>query len=152
MSRTLFCVLFLILLPFTGTVAQGNDAPILEVRVEGIHNSQGMLGVAVFNQRTGYPVRLEHQYEGEWVQLKPGMEATDVTFDALPAGEYAISVVHDENSNGVMDKTTLGFPTEGVGFSNDCKVKLSAPKYDKCKFPLAKGERKKIVIQLDYRK
>lgn len=51
-----------------------------------------------------------------------------------------------------MDRSTLGFPKEGVGFSNDQKVVLSAPKFHKAKFLLQEGENKEIIIQLDYRR
>ncbi len=72
-------------------------------------------------------------------------------FDTMPAGEYAVSVVHDANGNRKVNRSFFGFPKEGVGFSNDQKVVMSAPRYDKSKFPLVAGENKTIVIKLDYR-
>jgi len=36
-------------------------------------------------------------------------------------GKYAVSVFHDENSNGKLDTNFLGIPREGVGASNNAK-------------------------------
>jgi uncharacterized protein (DUF2141 family) len=35
--------------------------------------------------------------------------------DAVTPGDYAISVFHDENSNGKLDRNFMGMPKEGVG-------------------------------------
>ena len=99
----------------------------------------------------GYPTHLQHAYEAEWVELRKGQKAIEVEFEGIPFGEYAVSVFHDENGNRRLERSMLGFPEEGVGFSNDQKVKLSAPKFKKSKFKLSEGKNKKIVINLDYR-
>ena len=150
--RIILAIVLLVVVFSSVTQAQDVVAPTLEVRVEGIRSDKGgELGLAVFNSRTGYPIHIEHAYEAEWFKLQVGMGAVDAVFDSLPAGEYAVSVVHDVNGNRLLERSKLGFPKEGVGFSNDQKVRLSAPKFDKCKFTLSEGENKKIVIQLDYR-
>jgi len=143
---TLFSIIFL-------SVAQAQEVEIasLEVRVEGIKDQKGEIGVALFNHKLGYPTHLEHAYEAEWVSLQEGQKTADVVFDTIPPGEYAISVVHDTNGNRLVDRSRLGFPKEGVGFSNDQKVTLRAPRFENAKMALSAGENKKIVIKLDYR-
>ncbi len=37
----------------------------------------------------------------------------------LAPGKYAVQYYHDENLNGSLDKSRLGIPTEGYGFSNN---------------------------------
>jgi uncharacterized protein (DUF2141 family) len=37
----------------------------------------------------------------------------------IPAGTYAVTVLHDENSDGKMDFNWIGMPTKGYGFSID---------------------------------
>lgn len=132
--------------------ASSADYARVEVRVEGIRNQQGLLGVALFSGVKGYPVHIEHAYEVEWIELKGKGSAVAAVFDGIPAGEYAVSVVHDENATKKLERTGFGFPKEGVGFSNGQKVKMSAPKFEKSKFSVANGEHKKMVIQLDYRR
>ena len=141
------CLLFLLSFSQAGNV----KIPRLEVRVEGIKDLKGEIGVALWNSKLGYPTHLEHAYEAEWIPVKGGETVMAAVFDTMPAGEYAVSVVHDTNENRKVDRSFFGFPKEGVGFSNDQKVVMSAPRYDKSKFPLVAGENKIIVIKLDYR-
>ncbi len=141
------CLLSLLSFAQAGNV----KIPRLEVRVEGIKDLKGEIGVALWNSKLGYPTHLEHAYEAEWIPVKGGETVMAAVFDTMPAGEYAISVVHDTNENRKVDRSFFGFPKEGVGFSNDQKVVMSAPRYDKSKFPLVAGENKIIVIKLDYR-
>ena len=133
-------------------VPDGEAPGIIEVRIEGIQPRPGEIGVALFNAKTGYPVHIEHAYDTEWIPLKTGQLWVSVVFDALPGGDYAVSVVHDENANRKVDRSAVGFPKEGVGFSNGQKVTLKAPSFNKSKFALQPGETKKISIKLDYRK
>ena len=37
----------------------------------------------------------------------------------LPAGNYAVQVMHDENENNKLDTNFMGMPIEGYGFSNN---------------------------------
>ncbi len=145
-------LLALCLLSSLTLVQAGNvKIPRLEVRVEGIKDLKGEIGVALWNSKLGYPIHLEHVYEAEWIPLKGGQTVVAMVFDTMPAGEYAVSVVHDTNGNRKVDRSFFGFPKEGVGFSNDQKVVMSAPRYDKSKFPLVAGEKKTVIIKLEYR-
>ena len=127
------------------------DSTTLEVRVEGIRNDKGEIGVALFNNPTGYPTLLQNAYNIQWVSLKEGPKAVDVRFEGVPLGDYAVSVIHDENVNGMLETGASGFPMEGVGFSNNQKVVMSAPSFNASKFSLSKAEPMKMTIQLEYR-
>lgn len=131
--------------------AQEVDYATLEVHVKGIRNHPGEIGVALFNSPKGYPVHIEHAYEPKWVALQEGQETVDVVFEGVPFGDYAVSVVHDENGNRILERSTLGFPREGVGFSNDQRVVMSAPSFSKSKFSLSDGRPHRIIIALEYR-
>ena len=52
----------------------------------------------------------------------------------VPYGDYGVAVLHDENSNGKMDKTFLGIPLEPYGFSNNVRITFGPPKWGKAKF------------------
>ena len=54
------------------------------------------------------------------------------------AGHYAISVLHDENSNLKAD-FMLGMPREGFGFSRNAKVRFGPPKFSAASFPVGAG-------------
>ena len=151
MFRMTWMIVFLMMIGLGVARAEEVDIASLEVRVEGIKDLKGEVGVALYNHKLGYPTHLEHAYETEWVPLKQGQNTVEVVFDTIPPGEYAVSVVHNTNGNRLVDRSRMGFPKEGVGFSNNQKVTLRAPRFDNAKMLLSAGENKKIVIQLDYR-
>ena len=145
--------ILMLVLVFFSTSAHSEDVaiPTLEVQVVGIKDMEGEIGVALWNSKLGYPTDLEHAYIPEWVPLEKGQTSVTVVFDTMPPGEYAVSVVHDTNGNRLVDRSRMGFPKAGVGFSNEQTVTFRAPRYKNSKFPLLAGEHKKIVIALDYR-
>ena len=56
-----------------------------------------------------------------------------IVFNDVPPGEYAISLLHDENGNGKADKT-LFLPNEGFGFSRDAKARFGPPRFSAAAF------------------
>ena len=52
----------------------------------------------------------------------------------LNFGTYALAIYQDVNSNGKIDKTIIGIPTEPYAFSNNYRPKVKAPNFDDCKF------------------
>lgn len=66
--------------------------------------------------------------------------------DDLPKGDYAISMYHDENSDGILNRNFFGIPKEPYGFSNNVKPKFSAPDYKDCKFSFFKDDTLKIRL------
>jgi uncharacterized protein (DUF2141 family) len=63
----------------------------------------------------------------------------ECNFTGLRPGTYAISVFHDENSNGKLDTNFLGIPKEGVGASNDAKGHFGPPKFADAAFQFPGG-------------
>ncbi len=62
----------------------------------------------------------------------------------LPAGDYAVSVYHDLNSNGKLDKNIFGAPNEPYAFSRNYKPVFRAPRFDEVKVQL-NGDRKSTI-------
>ena len=102
---SLLALCFLSFLSFAQ--ARNVDIPRLEVRVDGIKDLRGEIGVAVWNSKLGYPTHLEHAYEAEWIPVKAGGTVVVAVFATMPAGEYAVSVVHDTNRNRFRDRVSL---------------------------------------------
>lgn len=104
----------------------------IKITFDNIRNDKGSVLILVFSKAKGFPdehTKAIRQYRVPVVNARDG-----IVIDSLTAGYYAISAVHDENSNSQLDKNFLGIPKEGVGFSNNPKVVLSAPNFNKCKF------------------
>ena len=54
----------------------------------------------------------------------------------LPAGEYAIRVMHDINDNDKLDSNFVGMPTEPWGMSNNARGNFGPPRWQDVKFDL----------------
>lgn len=56
----------------------------------------------------------------------------------LPSGEYALALIHDENSNAKLD-TFAGIPREGIGFSRNPTLGFGPPKFTSAQFGMSNG-------------
>ena len=63
------------------------------------------------------------------------------TSKGLPAGPYAVVVVHDVNANGEIDHTLLRLPAEPLGFSRGFRLGLLSgmPTFEKLSFEAVAG-------------
>jgi uncharacterized protein (DUF2141 family) len=101
-------------------------APKLEIDVTGLRSTKGIILVCL----TANPSRFPDCEGGKDSRLlrvfanKPG----PIIVKGLPPGSYAISLVHDENGNGRLDKALL-IPREGFGFSRNPKIGFGPPKF-----------------------
>jgi uncharacterized protein (DUF2141 family) len=62
-----------------------------------------------------------------------------MTFTDLPAGEYAVKVFHDINSDSELNTSWIGWPKEPYGFSNDAPVNMGPPPYRLAAFRVKDG-------------
>ena len=72
-----------------------------------------------------------------------------IVFNDVPPGEYAISLLHDENGNGKAD-TVLFLPKEGFGFSRDAKASFGPPRFSSAAFKVADGSPVYHTIRMRY--
>ncbi len=106
----------------------------INVHITGLKNVTGMLGVSLYNSKNGFPGKHEKAFASA---LKKVTGTTDsVLFEHLPYGTYAVSIMHDENSNGKLDTNFIGIPKEGVGVSNNPKIGMGGPKFNDSIFTL----------------
>lgn len=105
----------------------------LTVVVTNIKNPEGNIIIGIFNKADSFPK--EGKHEKQLVIPIRDNEVT-ITVNNLPDGEYALAILHDENNNNQCDFNIIGIPKEGVGFSNNFKPRLKAPKFKDVKFSL----------------
>jgi uncharacterized protein (DUF2141 family) len=115
----------------------------LEVIVTAIKNDRGTVRVGIFKDESTF---LEKAAYGQVVKAQPG--EVKVIFD-LPAGIYAISVIHDENENGGLDSGVFGIPKEGFGFGNDTMGSFGPPSFKKASIAVEK-EKMSTTIRMRY--
>ena len=72
-----------------------------------------------------------------------------IVFNDVAPGEYAVSLLHDENGNGKVDKS-LFVPKEGFGFSNDAAVRFGPPRFSAAAFKVGQSEPVYQTIRMRY--
>jgi uncharacterized protein (DUF2141 family) len=115
----------------------------LEVTVRNIKGAKGTIRVGLFTSEKDF---LKKAAEGKVV--KASANEITVVFENLKSGDYAVSVIHDENENGELDSNMVGIPKEGFAFGNNAMGAFGPPSFDKAKISLTKNERQ--VVKLKY--
>lgn len=132
---------------FTGLSEEPINNYSITVKVENLRNSKGVVQFTLYNKENSIP---DEHYKN-YFQLKVAnidTNTSETTFKNLPAGIYAINVLHDENSNGKVDKG-LFLPKEGIGFSNYSSIGVgNKPRFSKASFVLDKNQT--ITIKVIY--
>lgn len=113
----------------------------LTITVSGLKNNTGTVRVGLYNSEGTF---LKTTYKSLGSEIKNNK--TVVTFDNLPAGEYAISTYHDENNNGKLDKNMMGIPSEDYAASNNAKGFMGPPAYKDARFVIEKDSKIEIVL------
>jgi uncharacterized protein (DUF2141 family) len=119
----------------------------LIVVINNVESNRGEVLSHLFNNPDGYPT--ESQKCMSWTNANIENGACRLVFRNIPFGEYALTVHHDENKNGVMDKNLIGMPAEGYGFSANDRVLLAVPDFDDCKFSFA-SDGQQIIVKMRY--
>ena len=109
----------------------------LEVRLEGLRSADGMVRAALFRDDGRFP-------DGDAVAgatVSPAAPGTlRIVFADLPPGDYAVAAYHDADGDGELDRTLLGLPTEGHGFSNDARGFMGPPGFAAAAVTVGAGE------------
>ena len=104
---------------------------VLEVTVTGIRSAQGTILVAVCDRDTF--LQETCRYKG---RTPAAVGSVTVRITGVPPGTYAAQAYGDENGNGKIDRNLFGIPTEGIGFSNDAKMRFGPPSFADAAFTL----------------
>jgi uncharacterized protein (DUF2141 family) len=133
----------LLLTLFSSSFSLAADGQV-EVVVTNLRNANRHVRVGICPQETF--LETDCPYEAETAAVKG---ETIVIVHGVPPGTYAVQVFHDENDNHEVDRSWLGIPEEGVGFSNDPSFTFGPPSFTDTSFRLgADGGR--ITVRLRY--
>ncbi|RXK87976.1 DUF2141 domain-containing protein [Chlorobaculum sp. 24CR] len=146
MRKAIPAFLLLSLLTAPSTLRAEGSVGRIEVLIDNMRSPNGVVGVALFNAKKGFPDKNALAYKGRSV---PAGKRCEVIFENVPYGVYAVSVLHDENGNGKMDKGFLGIPKEGFGVSNNPEIKMGPPSFSDSRFDL-KSEKLTLNIDMNY--
>jgi uncharacterized protein (DUF2141 family) len=107
----------------------------ITVTVTGIRSNDGKIMLAMWDQSAGFPTKSRKAMRVHYGTISA--KKSTIRLVGYAPGTYAISVFHDENSNGELDTNFIGMPKEGVGASNNPKARMGPPKFKDAKFELA---------------
>jgi uncharacterized protein (DUF2141 family) len=116
----------------------------LTVKIERLRNSNGDLLVGLYDSSSNFPEKVS---TGKVIKVTE--REMMVRFSEIKPGNYAISVLHDENQNKDMDQDKLGIPKEGFGFSNNVMGLMGPPSFSKASIQVPEGD-SSIAIKMKY--
>jgi len=102
----------------------------LRIHVDGLRNSTGVVGAAIFKTRDGWPEDMSKTVHHWPTPIASGSHEATSVMENLPPGDYGVVAIHDENKNHKLDRNFIGLPKEGFGFANNPHVGLSAPPFE----------------------
>lgn len=99
--------------------------------VTGLRSSRGQVIACLTANAKAFP-RCENDPQARGRTI-PASGPLRIEFGEVPAGNYAIALIHDENANGRLDKRLM-LPNEGFGFSRNAPVKFGPPRFARAAF------------------
>jgi uncharacterized protein (DUF2141 family) len=118
----------------------------LTVKIQHVRSDRGSILAALYDSEASF---MNQPSARATFKVKAAKGEVQYVFHDLPPGQYALSVFHDENDNGRLDKNFLGFPKEGYGFSSDSKGSGGPPAFIKAAFQFS-GANQSMTVTLQY--
>ena len=131
-----------------GALAQGNEGPPagcagtpsgtrLSLTAEGLRNGNGYLVMTVYVDDSRRFLVKHGSIEVGRVKAEAGTTHGCIFLPA--AGTYAIALYHDENANEKFDRSGLGLPKEGWGFTNNPRTFFGLPAFKSVRLNIPKS-------------
>lgn len=140
---TLISLLFLLLVSVWAGEEEGVS---VRIKAEGFSDNKGLCRLLIYPHKKGFP---DSASEATLSYTSPIKDKAADFFLKLVSGKYAFSVLHDRNTNGKMDKTWYGKPSEGFGASNNPTSKTGPPVFEECVVNIEKNSNT-FVIRINY--
>jgi uncharacterized protein (DUF2141 family) len=121
-----------------GTCAGAPAGTRLRLEVTHIRAAEGKVVMTVYPDDAGRFLAPK----GKLARLRLPAKApvTPGCFELPGPGRYAVAVYHDSNGNDRFDRTLVGLPAEGYGFSNDVPTPTGLPPFEAVRFTVKAGE------------
>ncbi len=126
--------------------APGPDA--IHVEISELHSNMGTVYCTIYAAPgDGFPVSADKALKSALSKIAGGKAACE--FTGLPAGVYAVGMIHDENDNKKLDTNWIGLPAEGYGTSRDAKASFGPPRFKDAAFTYGGGS-VRVPIRVRY--
>ena len=99
----------------------------LTIKITGLHSAKGRLNIALFRDGKGFPSDVASSVASQRLEIDPQTLSVTAVFTNLPQGDYAVTVLHDDNLSGKMEYDMQGIPQKGYGLSNNPDTSQGPP-------------------------
>ncbi|PTQ13409.1 hypothetical protein CLG96_04750 [Sphingomonas oleivorans] len=107
----------------------------LDVGIAALRSQKGALLVCLTRDPAHFP---DCKNDPAARHLTVAAASPVIRFSDLPSGDYALSLIHDENGNGRLDMFA-GIPREGIGFSRNPRLLFGPPRFSAVRFHVEGG-------------
>jgi uncharacterized protein (DUF2141 family) len=128
--------------------ASATKSARIEVTVDGFRNDRGHALLALFREGRHFPSAPERAARRFEAPVQNGRAS--FVIEAMPAGEFALSVLHDEDDDKKLKTNWVGIPKEGLGFSRNPRVRFGPPSFEDAKMKIEGGAGLSATIHMKY--
>lgn len=137
----------LLLLAIPALIGATPDTASVAVSLEGMRNHKGLVQACLTSDPKAFP-NCDKDPAAHRLTIN-GAQTAPLVFEHVHPGRYAISLLHDENGNGRVDKMLM-MPKEGFGFSRNAPVRFGPPSFGSAAFDVAAGAQMKMTLKVRY--
>lgn len=109
----------------------------ISVIVEGVRSSSGLVAVTLYADDSRRFLAKNGSLHVARARSVAG--TTRVCITVPQTGTYALAIYHDENGNQKFDRTGIGFPAEGYGFSNNPSTLAGLPAFSSVRLAIPRA-------------
>ncbi|HIG41563.1 MAG: DUF2141 domain-containing protein [bacterium] len=124
--------ILLSIIPLQAVSSTECESNPLILQVNQITELKGQLFVALHTSETSYLKDDEEPFRATTVVVM-NKGSQQLSLCDVPAGDYVISIYHDENDNNELDTGFFGIPKEPYGFSNNLD-RMRPPSFEEATF------------------
>jgi len=110
----------------------------ITVDVTKLRSSDGMVQVTLYDKADEF--LMEDSKTARIVRVGIEDKKSTCEFAGVEPGKYAVALMHDEDNDGEMKKSLIGLPKEGIGMSNNGKLKFGPPKWEDSVFDVGEED------------
>ncbi len=111
---------------------RADDLADVTVRISELETDDGQILCTVFDSKETF---LKTPLQSQTAAISKEL-TSHCQFTLARTGSYAVSIIHDANSNNELDTNLFGLPVEGIGTSNNPGSRFGPPEFKDAMFTL----------------